>query len=132
MTVQKIYGEGLLAESLFDASGKVFSPGNPPAPTPGRAQFAAGSFVGDASSNRLIALPFTPRLVLLAARGGFSRFTVSPLTQTAGALGLQFTASAGTTATVDSIRPRLTTGGFVVDSNTQNQNAIIFDYVAFG
>lgn len=108
-------------------------PGKPDLP----AKVAVGEYTGNGvTTGRTIALPFTPKLVMIIWDTG--GFFMSPM-GSVGAYGMRYAVSANVWGqfNADAARPDLTTNGFKVnhDPNTAvstNANTAPYRYIAFG
>jgi hypothetical protein len=97
-------------------------------------QVAQGSYTGDETVGRVIALAFTPKFVYVSQETADTRNALSNVnTGTYG--GAFHTSSAAERTNSDVFRPRLTTNGFVVSgpgAGINNGNGNIHHYFAIG
>lgn len=93
-------------------------------------KFDCGTYKGDGTKNRMINLPFTPKMVFVADNSG-AIFIFGPYSYFYGGLAL-----AGNPAGYDGTIVEVVEGGFRVshtgESNTSNLNGKTFRYFALG
>jgi hypothetical protein len=96
----------------------------------------SGSYTGNGTTNRTIALAFTPKLVVVVCETASSPMYFSDIST--GLYGWQILSSAAASKGSNFFPerfPRVTTNGFIVSGNAANdtnQNTRVFHYFAFG
>ena len=93
----------------------------------------SGSYTGDGTTDRVIPLPFTPKLVMVTGDGSTTPLHISPIHSSTNGWTLYNSANPFVGA-LTNLFPRLTTNGFIVTgsaTNDVNQTGRGFNYVAF-
>ena len=119
-------GQVLAKASATDYATAWTTPGG------GGAQIAEGTYTGSYSGSLTVALPFTPKWVVVSERGGVGAYMFSTINTAFDGMGARIAGSGSLTSTQDAYRPRPVTNGFVVASGNANQYGNVYDYVAFG
>lgn len=105
----------------------------------GGAQIATGEYTGDSTNNRTIALPFTPKFVMVVGRSNDAAMGISDIGPVGTAwFGFAAAGANGSTfkRSTQNLRPTRATNGFLVNwdsvAGSLNTLGVVYDYFAIG